>query len=151
MSTCTCIFSTWWCSNKWPKCVVRSSKLNVQKFRCCDCVVWIVRVMNSYYVFRTEFHFVHWNCKTLRNTELQGLAETRKVINKILETITELWCEAQVWPSHHCTACICRRSKSSNMYYYDNQSLTSIPIPSAVGSVRFSSLIGWTEHIFNIT
>jgi len=28
--------------------------------------------------------------KTLRFTALQGLAETRKVMNKILETITEL-------------------------------------------------------------
>jgi hypothetical protein len=28
--------------------------------------------------------------KPLRNTVLQGLAETRKVMNKVLETITEL-------------------------------------------------------------
>jgi hypothetical protein len=122
MSTCTCIFYTWWWSNKWPKCVVRCNKLNVQKFRCCDFVVWIVRVMNLYYMLRTEFHFVHWDCKTLRNTALQSLAETRKVMNKILETITELWCEAQVWPSHHCAACIFRRSKSSNITMATNHS-----------------------------
>ena len=34
--------------------------------------------------------------KILRNTAPQSLAETRKVMNKILETITELCCEAQV-------------------------------------------------------
>jgi hypothetical protein len=30
-------FFTWWWSNEWPKHVVRSNKLNVQKFMCCDC------------------------------------------------------------------------------------------------------------------
>lgn len=144
-------FATWWCSNKWPKYVVRSNKLNVQKFRCCDCVFWIAWVMNLYYVLWIEFHFVHWNCKNIKKHCTPGSCRKRKVMNKILETITELWCEAQVWPSHNCAACMCRSSKSSNMHYYGNQSLTSTPIPSAVGSVRFSSLIGWTEHIINIT
>jgi len=41
-TSCPCVFSTrWW--SKWmkEKCS-KNNKLNVQKFRCCDCVDWIV-------------------------------------------------------------------------------------------------------------
>jgi hypothetical protein len=39
----------------------------------------------------SELNFILFTeiVKTLRNDALQGLAETRKVMNKILETITE--------------------------------------------------------------
>jgi hypothetical protein len=40
----------------------------------------------------SELNFILFTeiLKTLTNTALQGLGETRKVMNKILETITEL-------------------------------------------------------------
>ena len=35
-------FPTWWWSNEWPKHAVGSNKVNIQKFRCCDCMDWTI-------------------------------------------------------------------------------------------------------------
>ena len=61
---CILIFSTWWCSKEWPKHVVGSDKLNVQTFRCRDCVEYTVRKFPTLsYVYWAVPHCDSWRIK----------------------------------------------------------------------------------------